>query len=73
MLPGVSTPPMLLSITAELALPTKPHSKVVELPGVIVVADAVKYSMVGLPEQVVGTTIVTWALAVDEPRVAYKV
>ncbi len=64
MLPGLVTPPISLSIDADVAFPTKPHCKVVELPGVMVVADAVKYSIAGYPEQVVGTVIVTWALDV---------
>src|SRR3990172_3245068 len=53
MLPGVATPPMLLSITADSALLTMPQLSVADCPAVSVVGEAVMDSMFGVPAQVV--------------------
>ncbi len=73
-LPGVATPPIPLSIVAESALPTKPQLRVVDCPGLMVVADAVKEEMTGVPEQVEDVTVtVAWAVVVVPPQFAVSV
>ncbi len=74
MLPGVLTPPIPLSMVAESAFPTKPQLSVVDCPGLIVVADAVKNSMTGVPEHTEALTFrVTCAVAVVDPQFAVSV
>ena len=47
--PGAGTPPMVLSISTASAFVTAPQFKVLELPVVIVVGDAVNEAMFGVP------------------------
>jgi hypothetical protein len=73
MLPGVITPPMPLSISAESASLTNPQLSVADSPGWMVVGDAVKLAMLGVPEQAEVTLTVTCAVAVSDPHTAVSV
>lgn len=53
-LPGVATPPIPLSMLADSALLTNPQVSVADCPAVMVVGEALKNSMFGVPEQVAG-------------------